>query len=355
MEHTGFFPPHGGVSLKQLAEHLGAELADTASSEVVIRSIAPVYRAGEGDICYILSRKNRAELETCKASAIICLPALKSFVPDHIPVLLSKKPHTDFAIVGGLLHPEATRPVAFTSNLGAISPAATIDPTAKLEANIGIEPGAVIGAGAEIGEGTYIGANALIGPGVKIGRNCNIGGGASVLCAYLGNGVIVHNGARIGQDGFGYAPGPRGMVKIVQIGRVIIQDNVEIGANTTIDRGTMDDTVIGEGTKIDNQVQIGHNVRIGRHCAIVSQVGIAGSTVIGDGVQIGGQAGLNGHIHIGDGVQIGAKSGVMNSIPAGERYAGLPARPLWDFLRESAEIAKRSGAREKKDGSAEHD
>ncbi|MFS8046902.1 UDP-3-O-(3-hydroxymyristoyl)glucosamine N-acyltransferase [Rhizobium sp. BR 314] len=355
MEHTGFFPPHGGVNLKQLAEHLGAELDDTASAEVVIRSIAPVYRAGEGDICYILSRKNRVELETCKASAIICLPALRSFVPDHIPVILSRKPHTDFALVGALLHPQAMQPITFTSSSGTISPAAVIDPSARLEANIGVEPGAVIGAGAEIGEGTYIGANALIGPGVKIGRNCSIGGGASVLCAYLGNGVIIHNGTRIGQDGFGYAPGPRGMIKIVQIGRVIIQDNVEIGANTTIDRGTMDDTVIGEGTKIDNQVQIGHNVRIGRHCAIVSQVGIAGSTVIGDGVQIGGQAGLNGHIHIGDGVQIGAKSGVMNSIPAGERYAGLPARPLWDFLRESAEIAKRSGARDKKDGSSEHD
>jgi UDP-3-O-[3-hydroxymyristoyl] glucosamine N-acyltransferase len=355
MEHIGFFPSHDGISLRKLAGHLGAELADDATGDTVIRSISPVYRAGDGDICYILSRKNRTELETCKASAIICLPALRSFVPAHIPMILSRKPHTDFALAGALLHPDAMRPVALTSTPMAISPAAHVDSTAKLEPNVGVEPSAVIGAGAEIGEGTRIGAGAMIGPGVKIGRNCTVAGGASILCAYLGNNVIVHNGARIGQDGFGYAPGPRGMVKIVQIGRVIIQDNVEIGANTTVDRGTMDDTVIGEGTKIDNQVQIGHNVRIGRHCAIVSQVGIAGSTVIGDGVQIGGQAGLNGHIHIGDGAQIGAKSGVMNNIPAGERYAGLPARPLWDFLRESAEIAKRSGAREKKDGSAEHD
>jgi UDP-3-O-[3-hydroxymyristoyl] glucosamine N-acyltransferase len=355
MEHIGFFPPHDGVSLRVLAEHLGAELADEAFAGIVIKSIAPVYRAGDGDVCYLLSRKNRAELETCKASAIICLPALRSLVPEHIPVLLSKKPHTDFALAGALLHPQAMRPVALTSTPTLISPTAFVDPTARLEADVGVEPGAVVGPGAEIGEGTRIGAGAIIGPGVKIGRHCTIGGGASVLCSYLGNGVIIHNGARIGQDGFGYAPGPRGMIKIVQIGRVIIQDNVEIGANTTIDRGTMDDTVIGEGTKIDNQVQIGHNVRIGRHCAIVSQVGIAGSAVIGDGVQIGGQTGVNGHIHIGDGVQIGAKSGVMNSIPAGERFAGIPARPLWDFLRESAEIAKRSGAREKKDGSAEHD
>jgi UDP-3-O-[3-hydroxymyristoyl] glucosamine N-acyltransferase len=140
------------------------------------------------------------------------------------------------------------------------------------------------------------------------------------------------------------------MIKIVQIGRVIIQDNVEIGANTTIDRGAMDDTVVGEGTKIDNQVQIGHNVRIGRHCAIVSQVGIAGSTIIGDGVQIGGQVGLKGHITIGDGVQIAAKSGVMSDLAAGGQYGGIPARPLNEFLREVAQTMTRSGMRTRKSG-----
>lgn len=350
MEHASFFPSHDGVRLADLARHLGAELVDGSLGHTIIRSIAPVDRAGEGDLCYILSRRNRHELETCRASAILCDPALKSLIPEHIPVLLSGRPQTAFAIAGTLLHPEAMRPAPVSSAPVGISPAAFVDPTARLEANVEVEPMAVIGAGAEIGEGTRIGAGAIIGPNVKIGRNCTIAAGASILCALVGNSVIIHNGARIGQDGFGYAVGPSGMMKLVQIGRVIIQDNVEIGANTTIDRGAMDDTVIGEGTKIDNQVQIGHNVHIGRHCAIVSQVGVAGSTKIGNGVQIGGQAGLNGHITIGDGVQIAAKSGVVGDIPAGERYGGIPARPLKEFLRDMAEIAARSGSRVRKSG-----
>jgi UDP-3-O-[3-hydroxymyristoyl] glucosamine N-acyltransferase len=137
---------------------------------------------------------------------------------------------------------------------------------------------------------------------------------------------------------------------MVQIGRVIIQDNVEIGANTTVDRGAMDDTVIGEGTKIDNQVQIAHNVHIGRHCAIVSQVGIAGSTKIGNGVQIGGQVGIKGHVTIGDGVQIAAKAGVMTDLAAGGQYGGIPARPLKDYLRDAALLVSKTGQRGRKRG-----
>lgn len=350
MEHNWFFPPHDGIRLGDLAEALGAELADAAHADRVVRSVSPVARAKEGDICYILSRKMRAELETSEATAILCDPALASLVPAHIAVLLSKRPHTAFAMAGELLHPSAMRPEAMTSSAG-ISPGAYIDPKARLEPNVTVEPMAVVGKGAEIGEGTHLGPGAVIGAGVRIGRNCTIAAGVTVQCALIGNNVILHPGARIGQDGFGYAPGLKpSMIKIVQVGRVIIQDNVEIGANTTVDRGTMDDTVIGEGTKIDNQVQVGHNVRIGRHCGIVSGVGIAGSTRIGDGVMIGGASGINGHITIGDGAQIAAMSGVASDVPPGERYGGIPARPMRDFLRDVAEMAMRASAREKKKG-----
>lgn len=355
MEPNCFFPPHEGVSLAKLAAHLGAELADAASADRIVKSVSPVYRAGEGDVCYILSRKNRDELATCHATAIICDASMKSVIPAHIPVIVSSKPHAAFAMAGALLHPDAMRPATLTSDAAQISPAAFVDPTAKLEPNVVVEPMAVVGANAEIGEGTRICAGAVIGANVKIGRDCTIAAGASVLCALVGNGVIIHNGARIGQDGFGYAPGPRGMLKIVQIGRVILQDNVEIGANTTIDRGTMDDTVIGEGTKIDNQVQIGHNVHIGRHSAVVSQVGIAGSAKIGNGVQIGGQAGIAGHITIGDGVQLSAGSGTITNIPPGQRYGGVPSRPIKDFLRDLAEIMAKTEGRKKKGEVAKDD
>jgi UDP-3-O-[3-hydroxymyristoyl] glucosamine N-acyltransferase len=347
MTHSEFFPPHRGMRLDELAASLNLRLLnqDMAGKRVV--AVSPVYRAKDGDLCYILSRRNRSEFETSQATAVICDQALASIVPDHIAVLVSDHPHTAFAKAGALLHPDAMQPLPIGARAG-VHPAAFVDPTAVVEDDVVIEPMAVVGAYASIGAGTRVGAGAIVGAHTKIGRNCSIAAGASVISAYLGNGVIIHNGARIGQDGFGYAPGPRGMEKIVQIGRVVIQDNVEIGANTTIDRGTMDDTVIGEGTKIDNQVQIGHNVRIGRHCAIVAKVGIAGSARIGDGVQIGGATGIKGHITIGDGVQIAAMSGVTTDIPPGEQYGGIPARPIKSFLRDMAEIMSRAKGDRKK-------
>jgi UDP-3-O-[3-hydroxymyristoyl] glucosamine N-acyltransferase len=221
-----------------------------------------------------------------------------------------------------------------------------------------IDPGAVIGPRAEVGTGTVIGAGVVVGPKVHIGRDCAIGPNVSIMHALIGDRVIVHPGCRIGQDGFGYLMGAAGHVKIPQIGRVIIQDGVEIGANTTIDRGAMSDTVIGEGTKIDNLVQIAHNVQIGRHCVLASQTGISGSAVLEDHVMTGGQVGIADHLTIGAGAALGAKAGVMHDVPAGARWVGAPAKPVKQFFREVAALERLAGqsgagkkAAEREDGS----
>ena len=197
-----------------------------------------------------------------------------------------------------------------------------------------IDPGAVIGPQAEIGSGTLIAANAVIGPGVRIGRDCAVGAGTSITHALVGDRVIIHAGCRIGQDGFGFLMGAGGHLKVPQIGRVIIQDDVEIGAGTTIDRGAIRDTVIGEGTKIDNLVQIGHNVVIGRHCVIVAQTGISGSSTLEDFVALGARVGVTNHVTIGEGAQIAAISIVGGDVPPGARWGGTPAKPVKQWLRE---------------------
>jgi UDP-3-O-[3-hydroxymyristoyl] glucosamine N-acyltransferase len=205
---------------------------------------------------------------------------------------------------------------------------------ARLEHGVIVDPGAVVGPYAEVGAGTILGAQSVVGAQVRIGRDCSIGANVTVQNALVGNRVILHPGVRVGQDGFGFDMGPKGHLKVPQVGRVIIQDDVEIGANTTIDRGASRDTIIGEGTKIDNLVQIGHNVVIGRHCIIVAQVGISGSTTLEDFVVLGGQVGVVGHVRIGQGAQIAGSSNVNSDVPAGARWGGTPAKPMRDWFRE---------------------
>jgi UDP-3-O-[3-hydroxymyristoyl] glucosamine N-acyltransferase len=253
------------------------------------------------------------------------------------------------------LFPSLLRPSSQFGEKGRAS-SAQIDPTARIEAAVTIDPLALIGPRAEIGAGTLIGAGAVIGPDVCIGRNCAVGIHASILHAIIGDRVIIHPGVRIGQDGFGFLPSRQGHQKIPQTRRVIIQDDVEIGANTTIDRGATRDTVIGEGTKIDNLVQIGHNVSIGRHCLIVSQVGISGSVTIGDFAVLAGQVGVADHVTIGAGAVLGARAGVMSNVPAGARWGGFPAEPAIDWKRGQAivrRLVRRGKAERKSEDSSE--
>jgi len=216
----------------------------------------------------------------------------------------------------------------------------SIHPSARLGEGVSLAPGVVLGPGVEVGDGTRIGPNTVIGRGVAIGRGCEIGSNVSVGYAYLGDRITVLPGAQIGQSGFGFASSVRGHTKIPQLGRVIIQDDVELGACTTVDRGALGDTVIGEGTKIDNLVQVGHNTHIGRHCVIVAQTGISGSCELGNFVVLGGQVGIADHVRIGDGARIAARGGVTpGDLPGGEDYGGAPVRPVRQWRRELAAIA----------------
>jgi UDP-3-O-[3-hydroxymyristoyl] glucosamine N-acyltransferase len=313
----------------------------------LVTDIAPLDQAGPSDLTYLDNAKHAGMLTGTRAGACLTAAEFEGKAPGNLNILRTPRPFPAFVAVASAFYPESMRPPSLFDSKG-IAPGAHIHALAKIENGVTVDPGAVIGPGAAIGSGTVIGANAVIGPNVQIGRNCSIGAGCSIIHAFIGDNVIIHPGCRIGQDGFRYQPGPKGHTKVPQIGRVIIQDNVEIGAATAVDRGGIGDTVIGEGTKIDNLVQIAHNVTIGRHCIITGQVGIAGSTVLGDHVMLGGRVGLVDHITIGDGALVGAFSGVMSDVPAKEKWFGYPAGPIREYMRSVVTLRKMA-ARTKKE------
>ena len=343
MPDPRFFTVQGPFTVAELAEIGRATVNVAADGARVIRDVAALDSAGPDDVSFVDNPRYVPEFRQSRAGACVVHASRAALAPPGMTLLLSTEPYLCYARIASAFYP-ASPPIP-----GAVG-RATLDPTAAIGEGTEIAAGAVVGKAASIGRGCVIGPNAVIGPAVAIGDDCHIGANASLHYCLVGNRVRIFAGARIGEAGFGFAAaGADGFVTVPQLGRVIVEDDVEIGANTTIDRGSGPDTVIGAGCRIDNLVQIGHNVRLGRNCVIVAQTGISGSTTLEDFVVAGGQVGLAGHLTIGKGAQIGAQSGVMRDLPAGARVFGSPAVPARQGMRQVAilgELAKRKAERD---------
>jgi UDP-3-O-[3-hydroxymyristoyl] glucosamine N-acyltransferase len=328
MGHERFFERSGPHSLSVVA---GAACGIARQADLLLEGVAPLQTAGPSEVSFLDNRRYAPALEQTSAGAVIIHPDMQARVPKATVPIVTSQPYVGWARVATLFHP--VRPVCPGIHRSAIvANGALVDSSAE------VGPLSVIEAGAEIGAGCRIGPYAVIGRGVVIGQDCRIGAHASLSHALLGARVYVYPGARIGQEGFGFASTRSGPMTVPQLGRVIIEDDVEVGANCTIDRGSARDTVIGAGSRLDNLVQIGHNVILGRCCVIVAQVGISGSTVLGDFVQVGGQAAMAGHLVIGQGAQIGAQAGVISDVLPGAKLLGSPAQPRMEFLRQVAAL-----------------
>jgi UDP-3-O-[3-hydroxymyristoyl] glucosamine N-acyltransferase len=338
-----------GLTLEEIAALTGATLAPQPPHSRRITDIAPLDRAAPCDLTFLDSRKFGSSAAATHAGACLTTAALAKELPARVAVLTVRDPYRAFVTAARALFPQALRPSSL-SEPGDFTNA-HVDKSARIEDGVNIEPGAVVGPHAEVGSGSTIGANAVIGAEVRIGRDCSIGANTTVTNSLIGDRVIVHPGCTIGQDGFGFVMVGSGHVKIPQVGRVIIQDDVEVGAGTTIDRGAIRDTVIGEGTKIDNLVQVGHNVSIGRHCILVAQTGISGSSTLEDYVVLGARVGLNNNVTIGEGAQLAATSNVHGNVPPGARWGGTPAKPVKQWFREMTILARLA----RKEGSSEAD
>ncbi len=321
------------MTVGEIAQLTGAEPHPGADLTYRITDIAPIDLAGPNDLTFFYNPKFIAELASTRAGACLIAQRFEARAPKGLIVLRARRPQEAFTLVARAMYRGALRPESVFGGTG-VAPSASVHPSAQVESSATIDPGAVIGPDAKVGVATVIGANAVIGPRVQIGRDCRIGAGATITHAHIGDRVIIHPGCHIGQDGFGYVPSSQEILKVPQVARVVIYDDVEIGSGTTIDRGYMRDTVIGEGTKIDNLCHIGHNCTVGRRCIIVAGCVLGGSVTLEDFVQMGIQAAVLPHLRIGKGAGLAAASTTMRDVPAGETWGGVPSKPTVQWLRE---------------------
>ena len=340
-----FFERSAPHTLAAVAAAAGGRLAPGGPSpEMLLHGVGPLQSAAGGEVSFLDNRKYARILASTAASAVILHPSMADQVPTGCAAIVTAEPYLGWARVATLFHP----PAPATSGT---HPTALVDPTAAIDPSAEIGPFVLIGPHVRIGARCRIGASVVIGRGVELGTDCRIADHVSISHALIGSRVQLFPGVRVGQDGFGFAttmtPTGPSHVSMPQLGRVVIGDDVEVGANSCIDRGSAQDTVIGAGTRIDNLVQIGHNVRLGRCCVVVAQVGISGSTVFEDFVVAAGQAGFAGHVRVGRGAKVGGQAGVMSDIPAGAEVMGSPAQPVKTFFRQIATLRHLSGARGK--------
>jgi UDP-3-O-[3-hydroxymyristoyl] glucosamine N-acyltransferase len=332
MTDDRFFHRYGPFSLGEIAVCTGVRLPPGAPASAMVRGIAALDVAQEDEVSVFSDVRHASAFATSHACAIITSERLSKHPSNGSWLLLAGDPRLMFALTGLMFYPRAIAQPG-------IHVSARIDESAIIGADCQIDSGVVIGPMVRLGVGCHIGANTVIGPAVEIEDCCRVGANAVITHALIGSRVRVGSGVIIGGEGFGVVAGPTGLVCAAQIGRVIIGDDVRIGANCAIDRGAMDDTVIGAGTMIDNLVQIAHNVRIGRNCIFAGQSGVAGSTVIGDNVLVGGQAAINDHLVVGSCARIAGKSGVMRDVAEGQAVAGYPAVPVRQWHRQTLGLA----------------